>query len=191
MAQKRKIILASASPRRRELLTEAGIGIDIIPANIDESALPAELPRDHVGRLAREKAMHIASQHADRLVIGADTIIVFHDQMLGKPRDMEHAYEMLQTLCGTSHEVLTGVAICRTGESPLCENWVCSTSVTFKPLTLEEIKEYCALINPLDKAGAYAIQEYAYMILEELSGLHSNVIGLPIEQVTEKLSQLS
>ena len=184
-----KLILASASPRRRDLLCEAGIEIRVVPAHIDEQALPRELPAEHVRRLAGAKADHVAAQMPDCLVLGADTVVAHQNRIFGKPDSLDDAKTMLNTLSGSAHEVLTGVCLRRL--NPEClQCWVCRTKVCFRELTPNVIDRYCSLVNPLDKAGAYAIQEHGEMLISSIDGLMSNVIGLPVEEVLERLKKI-
>src|SRR5665213_1077246 len=151
------IILASASPRRRELLDLVGIPYTVVPADIDESMRGAELPAVHVERLAREKALAIATRHPDSLVIAADTIVVIDGRIMGKPRTEEEAAEMLAVLSGITHTVVTGMACALNGR---LESSVDDVSVTFRTLSAQEIQEYVETGEPMDKAGSYGIQGF-------------------------------
>jgi septum formation protein len=184
-----RLILASASQRRRDLLSEAGIAFEVLPADIDESPLPGETPAAHVLRLARAKAAGVAAGAPRRLVLGADTVVALGTIILGKPDSLDHARAMLAQLAGREHDVLTGVCLRRL-EPPADTSWVARTRVRFKPLSAAAIERYCALVNPLDKAGAYAIQEYGDMLVSDIRGLRSTVIGLPVEEVLERLDNL-
>lgn len=183
-----KIILASASPRRQELLREAGISFAVHPAEVDEELLPGELPAVSVMRLAALKAAAVAAQHPCSLVLGADTLVVLDGKMFGKPADFADACRMLKELSGRTHEVLTGVSLVEYGQPAY--NWCSKTLVTFKILRDEQIAAYFRLVNPLDKAGSYAIQEHGDLLVEGIQGLLSNVIGLPVEEVVRKLQEL-
>ena len=170
-----RVILASASPRRRELLTLVGITHEVLPANIDESYLPGETPHQHAERLARGKASAI--DVSDAVTIGSDTIVVVDGDVLGKPRDRAHAAEMLRRLSGRSHVVLTGVAVRWRGE---LASGVEEVGVTFRPLSDDEIERYIDTGEPMDKAGAYGIQGYGATIVERVDGDYFAVMGLAL-----------
>jgi len=170
-----RVILASASPRRRELLTLVGITHEVLPANIDESYLPGETPHQHAERLARGKASAI--DVSDAVTIGSDTIVVVDGDVLGKPRDRAHAAEMLRRLSGRSHVVLTGVAVRWRGELASCVEEV---GVTFRPLSDDEIERYIDTGEPMDKAGAYGIQGFGATIVERVDGDYFAVMGLAL-----------
>ena len=169
-------ILASASPRRAELLAKAGIEFDRCPADIDESMLSGESPHEYVRRLAETKAR--AAWRPGTRSLGADTIVVLGGNVLGKPRDELDAKRMLQRLSGQCHSVLTGVAVFG-GEAveSTCEE----TRVWFRTLSDREINDYVARGEPLDKAGAYGIQGEAGRFVDRIDGSYSNVVGLPVE----------
>jgi septum formation protein len=179
------VVLASASPRRRELLTLVGIRHEVRPANIDESYLAGETPRQHAERLAREKASAIDAPGA--VVIGSDTIVVVDGDVLGKPRDREHAREMLRRLSGRSHTVMTGVAVLWEGTlvSALEE-----VGVTFRELTDSEIEQYIDTGEPMDKAGAYGIQGYGATIVDAVDGDYFAVMGLSVNRLARLLREL-
>lgn len=186
------IVLASASPRRAELLRAAGIEFEVMPAHIDETAHAAESPEAYVRRVADSKARAIAGRVNDRIILAADTTVVIDDQMLAKPEDDEDAKRMLRMLSGRTHEVLTAVAVCRgpEGSAPLRTGRLIEierTQVEFAPLTEFEIDWYVATGEPRDKAGAYAIQGYASRFITRIDGSYSNVVGLPIALVYEML----
>ena len=170
-----RVILASASPRRRELLTLVGIAHEVLPANIDESYLPGEVPRQHAERLARGKAAAIEVPKA--LTVGSDTIVVVDGDVLGKPRDRAHAAEMLRRLSGRSHVVITGVAVRWRGETV---SGVEEVGVTFRALSDDEIERYIDTGEPMDKAGAYGIQGYGATIVERVDGDYFAVMGLAL-----------
>ena len=182
-----RILLASESPRRAELLAAAGYEFDVAPAPVDETPRPGEPPREYVARLAGAKAAAIAAGHAGRPVLGADTIVVLHGEMLGKPGDERAAAAMLRRLSGQTHEVLTGVAI-RFGTSAAAD--VESTRVGFAALSDEQIAWYVASGEPKGKAGAYAIQGLAARFVDRLEGSYQNVVGLPIALVERLLREL-
>ncbi|MDP2286610.1 MAG: Maf family protein [Pseudohongiella sp.] len=181
------LILASASPRRRELLTQIGVSFELIVHDIDESVLPGELPLDYVCRLARAKAMAVAQNQTGingRPVLGADTIVVVDDQVLGKPRDEQDAHRMLSLLSGRQHEVMSAVCICQ-GEKSALE--LSRTKVDFKTLSSTEIHRYWLSGEPTGKAGAYAVQGLGALFIESLQGSYSGVVGLPIFETARLL----
>jgi len=186
--RRKRIVLASASPRRSELLESAGIIFSVVPADISEEPLPGEYPAAHVLRLATEKALAVAETVDGELYIGADTVVVCDDEIMGKPADAADARRMLSTLSGRSHDVITGFAIHdRTVNTTQAE--VVRTRVFFKPLTEEEIEAYIATGCPFDKAGAYAIQGGAAYMVRGIEGSYTNVVGLPLCEVVEVLRQ--
>ena len=183
----RRIVLASSSPRRRDLLQEAGFEIIIRPAYVDE--LTGGLaPRDLVVANAERKALHVATDHRGDLILGADTVVVLDGEILGKPRDKSHASEMLGRLSGRVHEVLTGVCLVRGGTRKVCL-FVESTCVAFRSLDEAMIQAYLADIDPLDKAGAYAAQDDRGRLIERIEGSLENVIGLPVTRVIEAIGK--
>jgi septum formation protein len=187
------LILASASPRRSELLTQIGIDFHIHPAHIPEDPLPNEDPTNYVARLARQKAevvyRELSPQNSTTLVVlGADTTVTIDHHILGKPTDPADAARMLTLLSGRAHQVLTGVALISANSSQVA---VESTSVTFSPLTPADIAAYVATTEPLDKAGAYAIQGLAARWIPSINGCYFNVVGLPLALVSSMLSKLS
>ena len=185
------LILASASPRRAELLRAAGIEFEVMPAHIDETSQPAESPDDYVRRIADAKARAIAGRANGRIILAADTTVVIDDQMLAKPGDDEDAKRMLRMLSGRTHEVLTAVAVCRGPERSALLVEVERTQVKFAPLNEFEIDWYVATGEPRDKAGAYAIQGYASRFITRIDGSYSNVVGLPIALVYDILKGLT
>ena len=179
------VVLASASPRRRELLTLIGIPHEVRPANIDESSRSGETPVAQVERLAREKALAIHAPGA--VTIGSDTIVVVDGEVLGKPRDREHARSMLTRLSGRSHLVLTAVAVRWRGE---LRSAVEQVSVTFRALKDPEIEQYIDTGEPMDKAGAYGIQGYGATIVDRVDGDYFSVMGLPLNRLVRLLREL-
>lgn len=177
-----RVILASASPRRRELLTLIGIDHEVQPANIDESYLAGETPRQHAERLAREKAAAIDA--GDAVTIGSDTIVVVDGDVLGKPRDRQHAAEMLRRLSGRSHVVMTGVAARWQGK---IASGLEEVDVTFRHLTDNEIGRYIDTGEPMDKAGAYGIQGYGATIVDRVDGDYFAVMGLALNRLVRLL----
>jgi septum formation protein len=172
-----RVVLASASPRRRELLNLIGIEHEVRPANIDETMRPRETPRRHVERLAREKASAIAKRDPDLITIGADTIVVINRKILGKPRDTDDAARMLGLLSGREHIVTTAVAVAR---GKKLRSAIEEVRVRFRRLRDDEIEAYIASGEPMDKAGAYGIQGYGATIVERIEGDYFSVMGLPI-----------
>ena len=183
-----KIILASNSPRRSALFSLFGLSFEVIPADIDESQAPGESPGAYVGRLACHKAKAVASQYAG-LIIAADTIVVDGDQLLGKPGDEGEADEMLRQLRGRSHQVYTGIALIDTKTNRSYEA-VCRTDVPMRDYSDAEIKAYIATGDPMDKAGAYAIQHAGFHPVEDLAGCYASVMGLPMCHLTVGLKKL-
>jgi septum formation protein len=180
------IILASASPRRSELLRAAGIPFEIRVANVDETQLPNEAPSMYVARLAQTKALAVA--RAREIVLGADTTVVIGDETAGKPMNLNDAKRMLRLLSGNWHEVLTGVSLVRNDE---IHTEVATTRVKFTIMSEAEIDWYASSGEPDDKAGAYAIQGLASRFIERIEGSYSNVVGLPIEPVYRLLGSFS
>jgi septum formation protein len=183
------LILASASPRRQELLTLASVQFVVVPRDADETARPGESPGEHVRRLARAKAARVAERHAGRWVLAADTAVVIDERILGKPRDPREAEEMLRLLSGRVHEVLTGYCLLRFPSGGERERTV-SSRVSFKDLSAEEIRRYTRTEEPYDKAGGYAIQGRAAYMIREIQGSYTNVVGLPLCEVMEDLQEL-
>jgi septum formation protein len=183
-----KLILASKSPRRSELLRAAGWLFEAVPADIDETLRDSETPVDYVKRLAIEKAEAVARRVPTGLILAADTTVVIDDHILGQPIDDEDARRMLKLLNGSWHEVLTGVALIRAGqaESPVsdCER----TRVKFAQMSDEEIDWYVSTGEPRGKAGAYGIQGRASVFIEEIQGDYFNIVGLPLRLVYEMLN---
>jgi septum formation protein len=180
------ILLASASPRRAELLTAAGIRFDVCPAHIDESIRAGEDAGAYARRVAVEKARVVKAQHPRRTVLAADTVVVVNGQILGKPVDENDAKRMLRLLSGRRHEVLTAVALIGSAPPDLerdAEVGVEITAVEFAPLTDGEIDWYVESGEPADKAGAYAIQGLASRFTTRVDGSYSNVVGLPVALV--------
>jgi septum formation protein len=181
-----KLILASASPRRAEILTAVGWKFEKQTADIDETELPGEKPEDYVRRLAREKAVAVAEKYTDALVLGADTIVVIEDKIVGKPKDFADARRMLKMLSGRWHEVLTGVALVKiTAGNLQIKVEMQRTRVKFAELSEAEIEFLIELGEPLDKAGAYAVQAQAALFIEQIEGDYWNVVGLPVSLVYE------
>ncbi len=184
-----RIVLASASPRRLELLASAGIEFEVFAGDVDEAVLPGETPGDHVVRLAREKAFYVATQVEGRFFVGADTVVVCAGEIMGKPRDAADADRMLKKLSGVAHEVITGYAIFDRQREDAVSAAV-TTRVFFKSLRDKEIHDYIATGCPFDKAGAYAIQGGAAYMVERIDGSYTNVVGLPLCEVVETLRRI-
>ncbi|MEJ7760369.1 MAG: Maf family protein [Gemmatimonadaceae bacterium] len=181
------VVLASSSPRRRELLALIGIPHSVYPANVDETYLEGELPREHAERLARAKAAKVASLERDSVVIGADTIVVVDDTVLGKPRDQTDAARMLAMLSGRTHLVITAVAVAR-GDEIVSDMEV--VSVTFRDLNSIEIASYISTGEPMDKAGAYGIQGFGATIVRRVEGDYFAVMGLPLLRLVTLLGRV-
>jgi septum formation protein len=180
-----RLILASASPRRAELLRQAGFDFDVDPADLDESVLPNEAAEAYVLRVAREKARHVAArQPSDAVVLGADTTVVVDGEILGKPADRDDAARMLRRLSGREHAVVTGVVVLASG---IERSDVVTTRVRMIALGDDQIKWYVATGEPDGKAGAYAIQGRAARFIDRIDGSWSNVVGLPIAAVARLL----
>lgn len=179
-----RLVLASGSPRRAEILRAVGWPFEAEAADVDEGLRAGERPREYVERLAREKAARVAGARLFGLVLGADTVVVCEGEILGKPRDGEDARRMLRSLSGRWHEVLTGVALVR-AEDSRAEVSHARTRVHFCPMTDGEIDWYAATDEPADKAGAYAVQGRAALFIDGLEGDYWNVVGLPVRLVYE------
>ena len=179
-----RLVLASASPRRRDLLAAAGFEFDVDAGEVDESPGVGEPPSGYVLRVARRKAEAVAARHPDRPVLGADTAVVVGSQILGKPADAGDASRMLAQLAARAHDVLTGVALAFRGQL-FAE--VEQTTVWMSKLTPDEIAWYVASGEPMDKAGAYAIQGLGSRFIPRIEGSYSNVVGLPVARVVQLL----
>lgn len=186
-----ELVLASASPRRRLLLERAGLAFEVRPADLDETPRPDEAPVACLVRLAREKALAVAQTLAagpPRLVLGADTGVLLGDELLGKPVDAAHAFELLSRLVGRSHRVVTAVAVADTAGAHVLERHV-ESRVRMRPAERGELEAYVAGGEPLDKAGAYALQGEGRRFVEAVEGSESNVIGLPVEETLALLER--
>ncbi|NGX15914.1 Maf family protein [Wenzhouxiangella sp. XN24] len=181
------LVLASASPRRRQLLASLGLACEVAPTHIDETPLPGEDPADYARRLAAEKAVAGAARHPPgRLLLAADTVVALGREILGKPADEQDAARMLRRLSGRTHEVHTAVAA-RQDDSTAMR--LATTEVTFRSLRDSEIEAYVGSGEPLDKAGAYGIQGVAAIFVTRLSGSYSGVVGLPLCETAELLRE--
>jgi len=192
-----RLVLASSSPRRRELLGSLGLNFEIIKPDVDEEAFNLDhlVPADVVKFLSRTKAQEVFKHNTDALVIGSDTIVVLDGKVFGKPKDEEDAFRMLNALQGSVHEVYSGITVFNPDENdefpPLASDALC-TKVTMRPLTPEEIRTYIATGEPMDKAGAYAIQGYGSTLIEKIDGCYFNVVGMSLyllERLFEQLGQ--
>ena len=185
-----KVILASASPRRAEILRRAGISFAVISSAIDETAVPGETPQQHVQRLADAKAELVAGRAVGpAILVAADTVVVLDGQILGKPRSTEEARRMLELFSGRTHSVITGVAILRLPEMER-RQFVETTLVHFSRLSRDDVSRYLATEEPYDKAGAYAIQGHAGRFIPRIEGCYFNVVGLPLSRVVGALHDL-
>jgi septum formation protein len=184
----RQIILASTSPRRRELLTHAGISFIVESADVDERVLAGETPEEHTARLALEKARVVARRRGKGIVLAADTVVVIDRKILGKPADRQDALRMLTLLSGRKHRVVTAVAVLDAGKGRMATRHS-KTGVWFRKLSRREIDAYVATGEPLDKAGAYGIQERGGLLVERIDGCYFNVVGLPISLVGAMLAE--
>ena len=186
------LILASASPRRRELLTQAGFEFQVHPAHIPEDLLPNEDPIAYVTRLARQKAEAVYESLVSRnlgteaIVLGADTTVTVDDHILGKPESSQDAARMLRLLSGRTHRVITGIALKSASQTQVAHE---VTTVPFLPVTEQQIAEYIATGEPSDKAGAYAIQGRAARWIPRIEGCYFNVVGLPIARTIDLLAE--
>ena len=184
------LVLASRSPRRRRLLGEANVPFEVVPADIPEERAPSEAPEAFARRLATEKALAVAQRlgpTSTRPVLGADTIVVLGERVLGKPSSPEHAVELLGSLLGETHTVITAVTLVAGGDRRTTTRAVHSR-VSMRQATLEEVRAYVATGESLDKAGAYALQGEGRRFVERVEGSETNVIGLPLEETLELLS---
>lgn len=186
MTARPPLILASSSPRRRELLRQVGLDFAVDPADVDERLLPGESPGVFAVRIAVDKARAAAGRAGHGIVIAADTIVVLGDEVLGKPTDSRDAARMLGLLSGTEHHVLTGLAVMDVRSGRMVTQ-LASTKVWFRKLDRREIEAYVATGEPLDKAGAYGIQEKGSLLVQRIEGCYFNVVGLPLALLGETL----
>lgn len=185
-----KLILASASPRRAQILRDAGISFSILSSAVDETPYPGETPQQMVQRLANAKAELVAARAVGpAILVAADTVVVVDGQILGKPRSTDDARRMLQLFSGRAHSVITGVSMIRLPEMDR-RQFVETTHVTFAPLSRDEISRYLSTEEPYDKAGAYAIQGYAGRYIPRIEGCYFNVVGLPLAHLVAVLHEL-
>ena len=185
----KRLILASKSPRRSELLKQVGLDFEVVPSRVKEDFVQKESPQEHVIRLAKAKAIDVATGHPDRWVIAADTIVYINGSILGKPKDQEEAIEMLRRLSGQEHWVLTGFFVYHLEKRKGDEEAV-QTAVRVKSLTRSEMEWYVKTGEPFDKAGGYAIQGIGSFMIESISGSYTNVVGLPLCELLQMLNRL-
>ena len=186
MCSERPVHLASASPRRRELLAQIGVPVTLVRCAVDEQALPREAPADYVQRVTRDKVVAgVAAAPAGAVVLAADTAVVLGDRILGKPADRQQGLAMLRALSGREHQVMTAVAVAQ-GEQIRLE--LVSTRVRFRPLEDNEIQAYWDTGEPADKAGGYGIQGLGAVFVERLAGSYSAVVGLPLMETARLLA---
>ena len=181
-----KFILASSSPRRRELLTSIGLDFDVVPSHVPEEHQPGEAPEEYVARLSREKANAIAAKHPSAWIIAADTTVLLGDQLLEKPVDKKDAERMLSLIAGKTHVVYTGVTL-QNVERGYRETRVAESEVRMLPLALEDVRWYVSTGEPLDKAGAYAVQGIGAMFIDSIHGSYTNVVGLPLAMLFQMM----
>jgi septum formation protein len=184
-----RLILASKSPRRYELLKQVGLDFEVIPSKVMEDIVQKESPKEHVIRLAEAKARDIASGYPDRWVIAADTVVYINGSILGKPKSREEAIEMLHRLSGQKHWVLTGFSVFHLGEGKSDKEAV-QTAVKMKTLSPIEMEWYIQTGEPFDKAGGYAIQGIGSFMIESIRGSYTNVVGLPLCELIQMLNRL-
>lgn len=183
-----EIILASGSPRRKELLETAGLDFEIIVADIEEKIPDGATPQEAVKALALQKAQAVANSHRESIVIGADTVVVCDGKILGKPKDEKDAFNMLRMLSGRSHTVCTGVALIK-GDK--IKNFCDETEVEFHTLSDKEIEAYVSTGEPMDKAGAYGIQGKGCVLVKRINGDYFNVVGLPVSRVCKESGDMN
>jgi septum formation protein len=181
-----KFILASSSPRRRELLASIGLTFDVIPSHVPEVRDEQESPEEYVARLSREKAHAVASMYPDEWVIAADTTVLLGEELLEKPADEGDARRMLATIAGRTHIVYTGVTL-QNVSAGWCETRLAESEVRMLPLSSEDIAWYVKTGEPLDKAGAYAVQGIGAMFIDSIHGSYTNVVGLPLATLFQML----
>lgn len=179
-------ILASSSPRRRELLTSIKIDFDVVPSHVPEERQAGEAPEEYVARLSREKANTVAQKHPSQWIIAADTTVLLGDQLLEKPADQRDAARMLSLIAGQTHIVYTGVTL-QNVEQRYRETRVAESEVRMLPLSRDEIEWYVATGEPLDKAGAYAVQGIGAMFIDSIHGSYTNVVGLPLAMLFQMM----
>ena len=191
--EKKSIILASGSPRRKELLLQIGIVPEIIVSHVEEK-ITSDIPAEVVMSLAEQKAVDVAKEMPEGTVIlGSDTVVAADGKILGKPKSHEEAYEMIRSLAGRSHQVYTGVCLVKKGpegEADTVVSFYDETDVNVSPMTEKEIREYADSEEPMDKAGSYAVQGFFARYIDGLKGSYANVMGLPVHLVYQELKKL-
>lgn len=186
----KKIILASASPRRKELLNSMGLEFEVIPSQVEENIENEKFSLELIENLATEKAEEVANKiTAPSIVIGSDTVVVINNKILGKPKDKNDAFNMLKMLSGNTHQVVSGIAVIDTETGKTIKDSVVS-EVNFKQLSDEEINAYIKTGEPMDKAGAYAIQGLAGMFVKSINGCYSNIVGISVFKLAEMLKKI-
>ena len=190
MLKNRSFVLASSSPRRRELLSSVGLRFEVVPPRVRESAREGEAPLDFARRMAGEKALYVcARQRSGRIVVGGDTVVTVSGEILGKPRDEEHALFMLRKLSGRTHEVVTGFCVAR-APGDVLHLGATRTEVRMKSLDTEGMRRYIKTGEPMDKAGAYAVQGAGACLVEWIRGSYTGVVGLPLSELVSVLSDI-
>ena len=185
----KRLILASKSPRRFELLKQVGLDFEVVPSRVREDFVQKESPQEHVIRLAKAKTIDVATGYPDRWVIAADTVVYIDGSILGKPKNQEEAIEMLRHLSGQEHWVLTGFSVCHL-EKKKGDKEAVQTAVRVKSLTRSEMEWYVKTGEPFDKAGGYAIQGIGSFMIESIRGSYTNVVGLPLCELIQMLNRL-
>ena len=190
MLKSKSFILASSSPRRRELLAGVGLDFEVVPPQVPEHARDGEAPLDFAKRMAMEKALYVCAQERrGRIVVGSDTVVSVSGEIFGKPRDEEDAFLMLQKLSGKTHEVITGFCVARP-PGDILHLGATRTEVRMKSLDTEEMRRYIKTGEPMDKAGAYAIQGIGSCLVEWIKGSYTGVVGLPLFELISVLSDM-
>jgi septum formation protein len=182
-----RLVLASGSPRRRDILRQLGLDPEVRPADVDERLLAGEDPGEHVRRLAREKAARVLESETDALVIGGDTIVVLDDEVLGKPTNADEAVAMLVSLAGRTHQVLSGIAVADAGRTV---DALIRTSVRFRSFDRDTARRYVDTGEPMDKAGAYGIQGLGAALVEGVEGDYYSIVGLPVDALLRLFEQI-
>ena len=185
----KRLILASTSPRRRDLLMQVGLNFEVVPSSVEEEHQDGLSPLEVARTLAREKASDVASRLSSGIVIGADTIVVLEGEILGKPKDPEDAFQILRKLSGRSHDVITALALIDIDSGKMITGEEI-TRVFFKEMIDQEISAYISTGEPMDKAGAYGIQGRGILFVRRIEGCYTNVVGLPMMKLTEMLSEM-
>ena len=186
----KQLVLASGSPRRKELLEQVGLAFVIDVADVDEN-LEADKPSELVEKLSCKKALHVLKRHQDSIVLGADTVVAYDEEILGKPADEADALNMLSMLSGRVHKVYTGVTICyMDGEKPVMDTFHVCTEVSMYDTPRDLLQDYIRTGEPMDKAGAYGIQGQGAILVREIRGDYNNVVGLPVSEVFRRLDAI-